>query len=337
MSSAPSFAGDGAFVRGDERIRRRSRIQRLAAWTGEHYRCYGSGVQATVGRFLDHAAEARFRRAFKRAMAVWPEREDRAIETSFGRTVVSIARGRREATPVLLLPGGGSTIATWGPFASAWSKDRTVVAVDTIWDAGRSVQTKPVRDSTEVAAWLDETLTGLSLDDVHVVGFSYGAWVALNQLAHSPTRLRSVTAIEPPGTITGIPWRTWLRMLRALSGDQEQYRSYLAWVRGGRMPEPQALELLLASKREFVQRGTPRPKRLTKAQWRAAETPLTVLLAGRSEFIPARAAGIVRRNVPSAHVKVLPRASHALLVDEPETVVRHVSEFLRSNDGPRHG
>lgn len=293
------------------------------------------GVQTTVGRFLDDAAEARFRVAFDRAMTDWPEREDRTVETSFGRTAASIARGHGEATPVLLLPGGGSTIAAWAPFAAAWSRDRPVVAIETVWDAGRSVQTKPVRDGADAAAWLDEALAGLGLDDVHVVGFSYGAWVAVNQLAHAPARLRSVTAIEPPGTITGIPWHTWLRMLRMLFGDEEQYRSYLAWVRGGKTPEPAALELLLAGRRDFVQRGTPRPKRLTKAQWRSAKTPLSVLLGGRSRFVPPRAAAVVRRNAPSAHVRVLPHAGHALLVDEPATVIRHVREFLLSNDGPR--
>lgn len=293
-------------------------------------------MRKNVGRFIDDAAEARFKQAFDRAMTSWPTRVDLEITTSFGRTVASTVEGPSDGTPVLLLPGGGSTIAPWGPFAEAWSADRTVIAVDTIWDAGRSVQIKPIPSGIEAAAWLNETLDGLGLEVVHIVGFSYGAWVCVNQLVHDPAKLRSVTAIEPPGTITGLPWRTWAKMLRMLFGDEDQYLSYLAWVRGGKLPESATLDLLMASKREFVQRGTPRPERLTKAQWRTLNTPLSVLLSGRSRFISRRAANIVRRSAPSAQVRVFPQASHALLVDEPDAIIHHVRDFLREHDSTHY-
>ncbi|WP_434175733.1 alpha/beta fold hydrolase [Brachybacterium conglomeratum] len=289
-----------------------------------------------VGAFRDDAARARFLLAFDRAMSSWPDRTDHTVQTSYGRTAVSASTAARDRTPALLLPGGGSTIAAWGPFVRAWETDRQVFAVDTIWDAGRSVQTRPLPTGVEVAAWLEETLDGIGLEKVHLVGFSYGGWVALNQLVRNPARLQSVTAIEPPGSLAGIPWRTWARMLLMLLGDEERYLSYLSWVRGGKLPESPALDVLLAGKREFAPRGTPRPERVTTAQWRDLRTPLTVVIGGRSHFVPRRAVAAVRRTAPSVRVEVFPHASHAALVDEPDAIKNLVGSFMEGTDDARH-
>src|SRR5690606_13707479 len=138
-----------AHVRPAVRLGPKHRVDGVA--TRSTVRGYASYMRKNVGKFIDDAAEARFKQAFDRAMTSWPTRVDLEITTSVGRTVVSTVEGPSDGTPVLLLPGGGSTIAPWGPFAEAWSAARTVIAVDTIWDAGRSVQTKPIPSGIEAA------------------------------------------------------------------------------------------------------------------------------------------------------------------------------------------
>ena len=285
-----------------------------------------------VGRFRGADARARFMRAFDRAMETWPARVDHQVETSYGATVVSASRTRRSTIPALLLPGGGSTIASWGPFVSAWESERQIFAVDTIWDAGRSVQTKPLPTGAEVASWLEQTLDGLGIEKVHLVGFSYGGWAALNQLVRFPSRLQSVTALDPPGSLAPIPLGTWARMLAMLLGDEERYRSYLAWVRGGKLPESTTLDLLIASRREFVQAGTPRPQRIAPSEWAALDSRVAVLLGGKSRFVPRRAEATLRRRAPESEVKRFPNASHALLVDEAEAITQYVNTFMRDRD-----
>jgi len=287
----------------------------------------------SVGRFKDDASRERFLSAFDRAMAAWPARVDHRVETRFGSTVASTVRDSGDGAPVVLLQGGGSTVAAWAPFVHSWSAARPVIAIDTVWDAGRSIQTRPVADGADAAAWLDEVLAGFGVDHAHLVGYSYGGWLALNQAVHRPERLRSVTAIEPPATITGMPIAAWWRMLRMLFGDERQYRSYLAWVRGGRLPESDMLELLLAAHAGFAQRGSPRPRRLTAEQWSNITIPLSVVLGGRSRFIETSAAvATLRRDASEADVQVMPDASHAVLVDEPDHLIDSVRRFTSHHD-----
>lgn len=289
-----------------------------------------------VGAFRSDRCRARFLRALDVLMADWPDHDDHRVQTSFGSTAATITRHSGSGTPIVLLQGGGSTIAVWARFAEAWRCDRPVVAIDTVWDAGRSFQTRPVLDGASAAVWLDETLAGLGIEQAHIVGYSYGAWVALNHAVEAPSRLRSVTAIEPPGTITGMPLRAWWMMARMLFGGERQYRAYLRWVRGGRIPDSAMLEVLLSARFDFAQRGSPRPRLLTPPQWQSIRTPLAIVLGGQSGMSRASAASaVVHREAPQADLTVVPSASHAVLVDAPECVIETVRRFVDVHDRSR--
>lgn len=290
-------------------------------------------MNESVGGFRSESARGNFLRAFDVAMASWPDRTDHRVDTRFGQTAVSMAAGPGDRAPLVLLQGGGSTVAAWGPFVDVWRQERPVIALDTVWDAGRSEQTRPVTDGADTARWLEEVLSGLEIGRVHLVGYSYGGWIALNHLVESPARLLSVTAIEPPGAITGLPARAWWEMLRMLTGDERRYRSYLTWVRGGRLPESAMLDMLLSAKADFIQRGSPRPRRLTIEQWRTIRTPLQITLGGRSALVPTqKAAAVVQRHAAQADLRVLAESSHAVLVDEPQFVTDQVRDFTRRHD-----
>lgn len=292
-----------------------------------------------VGRFRSPEARGRFLKQLNAVLGSWPERTDSTIETTFGTTAYSSISPTRSpsltgsnARPLVLLQGGNSTVAGWTKLIGPWSSTRPVIAIDTIWEAGRSTQLAPMASGELVSQWLDEVLEGLGLDSLHLVGYSYGAWAALNQVLRTPDRLATVTAIDPPGAITGIPLPAWARMIRLMRGSRDEALSFLAWVRNGELPSSPMKELLLSSTTDFVKRGSPLPRKLRADDWASITVPLQVIIGGNSQFVPRRALRTLRRHAPGVEVHVLDGISHAVLSDAPEATVSIVEALASKID-----
>lgn len=292
-----------------------------------------------VGRFRSAQARGRFLEQLNAVLESWPERTDLSVETSFGTTAYSSispsgpsALGESSVAPLVLLQGGNSTVAGWSKLIGPWSRTRPVIAIDTVWEAGRSVQLAPMNNGELVAQWFDEVIDAVGLESLHLVGYSYGAWAALNQALHASERLVTVTAIDPPGAITGIPLRAWARLIRLMRGGQEEALDFLAWVRNGELPPPPMRELLLSSTLDFVKRGSPPPKKLRADDWADITVPSQLIIAGNSQFVPRRALRTLRRHAPGIDVHVLDGIGHAVLSDAPEATVSIVEEFISKFD-----
>jgi pimeloyl-ACP methyl ester carboxylesterase len=88
----------------------------------------------------------------------------------------------------VLLAGSGGNALMWFRHVSALGERHSVYAVDTMGDAGHSIQRVPIRDGNDGAAWLRELLEGLAIPRAHLVGCSYGGWLALHHAIHAPAR-----------------------------------------------------------------------------------------------------------------------------------------------------
>jgi pimeloyl-ACP methyl ester carboxylesterase len=129
----------------------------------------------------------------------WPlPCEDVTVETSFGPTYVRRS-GSGTGEPIALLHGLGSTSLVWQRFVADIGRDHVLYAIDSMGEAGRSVQTKPIPDEQANADWLAEVPAGLGHEKYHLVGLSRGGWLALNQAIRSPERVGRVTALDPGG------------------------------------------------------------------------------------------------------------------------------------------
>lgn len=286
-------------------------------------------MAGAVGAFKNDQARERFGALLQAAMARWPDRRDIGVDTSFGRTIVSETLDSGDGAPLILLQGGSSTSSIWADFAREWSRSRPVMAIDTVWDAGRSTQDRPVSNGAEATAWLDETLDGMGCDRVHLLGYSYGGWLALEYAARRAGRLHSTIAIEPPGAITGIGLAAWWRIGRMIIGGDREFRSYLSWIRGGGLPDAEALALLTSAQTDFVRRGSPLPRRLSADDWKQISQPLMILVGGTSQLVPRSATARVAEQAPQAEIQVIERAGHAVLTEDPTSVISLVDDFLR--------
>ncbi|TDE42840.1 alpha/beta hydrolase [Nonomuraea mesophila] len=290
--------------------------------------------------FVDDEARERFFSLYDQAMAAWPRHTRHEVATSFGPTAVHRAHGGT-GPPLVLLHGGNATSASWAPIMPMLTAYGTVLAVDTLGDAGASVQKRPVTDARERAQWLDEVLAELDCDRAHLIGLSYGGWMALNQAVHRPRRVASVTALEPARALVPVRAAFVLRALVVLlTGSRAAAGRYLAWCRAGRVPPPPMRDLLVSALLDHRQRAVTAPQALTDDQLRAITVPTLVVLGGRSPVHDVRrAAERARRLLPGHRTEIVPDAGHGLPADAPEAVGRLIRSFLAelSPAADRHG
>ena len=119
------------------------------------------------------------------------------MPTSFGTVRVYRFDGPPQGTPVVLLPGRNASTPMWGANLPPLLEHRTVYSVDLLGEAGMSVQRQAITGPDDQAQWFDETLAGLGLDRVHLMGVSIGGWTAANYAIRRPGRAASLALLDP--------------------------------------------------------------------------------------------------------------------------------------------
>lgn len=296
-----------------------------------------------ISRFRSAAARRTFLTAYDNALATWPAPPAQLdVETRYGTTHVHSC-GASYGTPVVLLHGVGASSPSWFASVASLGKDHPLFAVDTITDAGRSIQKARIRNGADLALWLDDVLTDLGSarfqsapfesDRVHLVGLSYGGWLALNQALRSPERLASITSVEPPGAIARMKFN--IKMLpdgvlaRFAHSDAALHRLLRMLNNGAALTQP-TVDLATAWFRTFVLKQ-PFPGRLNDEELRSIRTP-TLLLFGERSLVtdPARAVERARRLIANVEAEIVVDAGHMLPVEKPDLFNSRLLTFIDS-------
>ncbi|CAL9355545.1 Carboxylesterase YbfK [Streptomyces sp. enrichment culture] len=278
------------------------------------------------------SAGARFSAAYDALLARWPAgTEELDVPTPFGATRVH-AHGPADAPPVLLLPGGGATGAVWFHTAAALGARHRVLAADILGDAGRSVpQGRPLRTPDDLTAWLDALLDGLGARRTHLVGHSYGAWIALTHALRRPERVDRLVLLDPTQCFAGFRPGFLLRSLPVLvRPTAARALAYVDRETAGTAADPDCKRLFAYAAEAFAGR---RPVAGRRPDPSALRAPLLVLMAERSAAHRAEAvAARARAAVPHARVETLPGLTHfALPTGLPPEALARIGAFL---DGP---
>ena len=148
--------------------------------------------------FTSQTARDRFLAHLEILEQSWPvEHEGTTVQTRYGETFVR-SSGPVDAPPVVLLPGGQSTSLVWRRLIRPLSARFRTYALDAIYDEGRSVPTRSVREVDDLRSWLDDVLDGLDLTDGIVMGGqSYGCYAAAEYALHAQERLAKLVWIAP--------------------------------------------------------------------------------------------------------------------------------------------
>jgi pimeloyl-ACP methyl ester carboxylesterase len=261
-------------------------------WLRHITRAAGPAPEGEPGSWVSDAAREKFMAAYDRVFALWPQpREEFDIETATATTRVHAYRPHPGGEPVVLLTGAGGNAAAWFPHVAALAEDGPVYGIDMPGDANPSVPRALMTPPENCAAWLDELLGKLSERPAHLVGFSYGGWVACNQALRAPGRVASITLLDPAGlTRPDARFYRWLTISGLATLTPMPLRRRLArWLDNPVMLEPELMTLMWAAIRGY--RMEPKfPAVLTDDELRAIDVPVLLVTGARSALLtPAQA------------------------------------------------
>jgi len=240
--------------------------------------------------------------------------------------------GRGPAVVFLHGPWG----LTWTPFLDALARRFTVYAPEHPGTTpGEPDAIRHVDNLWDLVLCYDEALERLGLDEVMLVGHSFGAMVACEVAALRPSRVRRLALIDPVGL-----WRddapvvNW--MLMALS---EMPAHVFSDAEG---PAAKALfsipddveEGALARTRLTWAMGCtgkfiwPIPDKGLKKRIHRVKAPTLLLWGDQDRLVPAVYAEEFARRLPQTRIEMVKGAGHAPHLEQPKSVATIVQTFL---------
>jgi pimeloyl-ACP methyl ester carboxylesterase len=289
-------------------------------------------VAENVGHFRSAAAFEHFRSAYRAGMAGLPPFSELIdVPTSFGTVRAYRFDGPNDHPPVLMLQGRNASTPVWRANLPGVLNGRTAYCIDLLGEAGLSVQDRPITGPDDQAQWLDETLAGLGLDAVHLMGVSIGGWTATNCAVRRPGRAASLTLLDPAMTFAPIPVKTALMSvgLFAPGVPEALRRRVLRWIAGGADADDSVPEaaLIAAGSSDFVLRSA-KPTSFTDDQLRSVDIPVLAFIAGRSVIHDAdRAVTRARNLLPNGKIEFWADASHAINGEYPDEIAEESLPF----------
>jgi pimeloyl-ACP methyl ester carboxylesterase len=276
-----------------------------------------------VSVFTSPKARARFLTVYEDGLErSWPTRVAVDVPTSFGSTRV-YRSGQPDGIPVVLLPGAGGNALMWQRYVEPLGRSHPVIAIDPVGEPGASTQDSPV---TSWSQWLGEVLAALSVGRAHLVGCSYGGWIAVQHALRAPEQVATLTLLDPAGFgRVSLRFMVWV-IAGGLAGlaPRPVRRRAARWLRNRTLLDDDAMRLVAASM--GFRRRLPVPAVLSDEDLAKLTPPTLVLLGERSQLYDP--AALAQRLRQFANVELVPGAGHDLPIYDPELVIDRVLAFL---------
>ena len=294
-----------------------------------------------VGQWRSAAAREAYLAAYREVTASMPAAQEQDIATSWGTVHATLFPGPEGSTrtPILLLPGWGAGIPMWRDLLPVLARERPVYAVDALGDAGLSNQSVPLEAPDANAGWISETLTALEAPPVHVVGHSFGGWLATDFALRHPGQTVSLSLFDPVQTFSSLKWEVYLLAIPASIPllPQSWRDAALARIGGNEsIDHDDPLARMIDAGTKGYSSARDLPPQFTDAELGSLGVPVYVAMAGNSAVL-SDPPGAVRRAeelVPRVEASFWEGATHSLPLEEPEKAGAVVLDFMNRHEHP---
>jgi pimeloyl-ACP methyl ester carboxylesterase len=281
--------------------------------------------------FRSAKAEAAYLEAYDAALALWPvPYEELEVPTRFGGTHV-ILSGPASAPPAVLLPGNFASATMWHSCVAELSRHHRIYAVNIVGDLGKSVATRLPSSRTDFAVWLTDLFDRLGLQRSHLVGASYGGFLALNFAMSAPQRVDRIVLLCPGVPSFAPPTPRWA--LYGLPMTVSPSRLTVEWFYRGasarhHVGDPAIFRQWVLGVQALARRIPFRPA-FGDDEFPALKMPVLMLVGDREIMYDARSAVMrAKQLIPGIEAEIIPGAGHLLLQDQPEMVAERIIQSL---------
>jgi pimeloyl-ACP methyl ester carboxylesterase len=278
--------------------------------------------------------EAEYIVAYDAVLKQWPVPCDELyVPTSLGNTHV-IASGPGDATPLLLLHPSGANATIWYRNVGPLSQEYRTYAIDTIGEPNKSILTCPIkrnRQRQQFAKWITDLLDGLQIGDTHIIGNSFGGFLALNTVLCAPERIKKAVLISPAASFANM-WAWYWHFVPAGVGSLIGWKRIMlkpyAWIWQG-FPQDKYIFRL----REITAiAGRQRhwfPSVFSDEELRKIRTPILLLIGDREViYDPKQVIRKATRSVAGLKAEIIPNANHNAEYTAAEAVNDRIRSFL---------
>ncbi len=252
-----------------------------------------------------------------------------------------------QGPPLLLLNGIAMSAPSWQPVAAPLAESFTVIRCDF-----RGQLLSPGSPPADVAAHVSdlvEVLDDLGEDSVHLLATSFGGAVGALLAARRPERVRSLLSIASADGFTDVMatevarWRE--ATIRSLEGPDRGVLSDIlepvvyspAYVEAHReervLRREQIAALPTAWFEGLVGLLDSAESFSLRSDLASIRCPTLVVAAELDGFIPLERCRSLAEAIPNADFKIIRGAGHAVVVEQPETIVDLAVEFFEATLG----
>lgn len=281
--------------------------------------------------FKTREGEAKYNAAYEATLSLWTiPYETLEVPTRWGRTRI-VACGPKDAPPLVLLHGMSLSATVWFPNVADLSRDYRVYAVDTIGSAGKSVATRPLKGRADCTDWLNDVLDGLGITQTHLLGHSFGGWLALNFALSASQRVDRMILLAPAASLRPLVIQFWLRGIPTLLFPRHStITSFMKWMAvEGFVTNELFVDQFVLGMKEFRIKIRAFPTVFSDDELRRIKVH-TLLLIGEEEVIynPKAAVNRAKQLIQNVEAEVIANASHGLPMERPRLVNERILKFL---------